>query len=47
MLCAGLVIGALLIGIGLGYGFRGKEHAALAAAGAELKDFEARVKEKL
>jgi hypothetical protein len=39
---AGIVAGGIL-----GYAFRGKEHAVIAAAGAEAKAVEAKVESKL
>lgn len=41
------VVASLVVGGILGYAFRGKEHAALEAADAEVKAVEGEVKSKL
>lgn len=41
------IIASLAAGGILGYAFRGKEHAAIAAAGSEAKAVEGEVKSKL
>lgn len=42
-----VVVVCLVVGVGLGYAFRGKEHAALAKAGSDAKSVAQDVEKKL